>query len=462
MDIRERILGIFDEASFVEIDAFLQSRQSTSDDSAKGDGVLSGYGTINGRLVYVAAQDRNFLGGALGEIHASKIARAINMAVSVGAPVFLVFDSQGARLKEGLLALNGYGEIMQAVSNASGMVPVISVCCGNAYGLTSYALEMADFVIMTDNGRMAVTTPAVIKASDKNAGDEVGNANFNEKVSGNADLVCTDAELPYILRKLVSLLPDNNLTGAPQVECTDDLNRSLDINTDDLDIRNWLLQIADIDSYFELKQNYATEIITAFIRLNGRVVGTVANNGLLTGEAMSKAARFVRFCDTFNIPVLTLTNAEGFVKNQEEEENGIVRNAAKLAHAFAGCTVPKVNVVLNKAYGGAYVLMNSKHLGSDLVYALENAVIAPLSDVASAVMLFQDEIATSDDPVKTREEKAQEYAEKYANPYEAAKLGYVDDIIRPEELRVRVISAFEMLLGKRKHSLPRKHINVNL
>ena len=165
---------------------------------------MSGYGTINGRLVYVAAQDRNFLGGALGEIHASKIARAINMAVSVGAPVFLVFDSQGARLKEGLLALNGYGEIMQAVSNASGMVPVISVCCGNAYGLTSYALEMADFVIMTDNGRMAVTTPAVIKASDKNAGDEVGNANFNEKVSGNADLVCTDAELPYILRKLVS------------------------------------------------------------------------------------------------------------------------------------------------------------------------------------------------------------------------------------------------------------------
>lgn len=462
MDIRERILGIFDEASFVETDAFLQSRQLSSDDCVKGDGVLSGYGTINRRLAYVAAQDSNFLGGAVGEVHASKIARAINMAVSVGAPVFLVFDSKGARLKEGLLALNGYGEIMQAISNASGMVPVIAICNGSTYGLTSFTLEMADFVIMTDNGHMAVTTPAVLKASDKNAGNEVGNASFNAKVSGNADIVCSNEELPFVLRKLISMLPDNNLTGAPQVECTDDLNRSLDINTNELSIREYLVQIADQDSYFEFKQDYATEIVTALIRLNGRVVGTVSNNGLLTSNALSKAARFVRFCDTFNIPVLTLTNAEGFEKTQAEEENGLVRNAAKLAHAFAGCTVPKVNVVINKAYGGAYVLMNSKHLGADLVYALENSVISPLSDMASAVIMFKDDIAASDDPVKTREEKAKEYAEKYANPYEAAKLGYVDDIIKPEELRVRMISAFEMLLGKRKHSLPRKHVNINL
>lgn len=462
MDIKQKLLSIFDEASFVETDAYLTSRQSSLDSAVKGDGVLSGYGTIDGRLVYAACQDSTFLGGALGEMHAHKIAKVINLAVSVGAPVMILFDSQGARLKEGLSALAGYGEIMSALSNASGMVPVISVCIGNAYGATSYTAEMADFVVMTTEGKMAVSSPAILKANDNNAKDKTGNYEFNMSVSGNADLVCQPDELPSVIRSLLALLPDNNLEGAPWVLCTDDLNRSQDELVNVTDIRTILGSISDNGAFLELKSNFATEVITALARFNGKVVGVVANNGLLTCNALSKAARFVRYCDGFNIPLLTLTDAQGFAVSAKEEENNIVKCASKLVFAFTGATVPKLNIIVNNAFGGAYVIMNSKHIGADFVYAWEKASISPLSDQASAVILFQNEIAASDDPVKTREEKANEYREKYSNPVEAAKLGYVDDVIDPSETRVRVISAFEMLAGKRAEAKARKHSNINL
>ena len=446
MGIKKELLTIFDESSLVELGAYLESRDLSLVEPKKGDGLISGYASILGRLVYFAGQDQSYLEGALGEVHATKMADAIDKALTVGAPIILFFDSSGLRVSEGLHGLEGYGKIIKSLSRASGMVPIISVVIGKAFGLASYTAQISDFLIMVDGGQMALTSKTILQSLDNKVDDSYGSYSFNNELAGSVDLAVNRESLKDALASLIAYLPDNNIEGSPYEETSDDINRLLD-NYDNP--REYIQAIADNGQFLELKSAYANDIITSFIRLNGSVVAAIANNGLLTGKGLNKAAEFVRFADRFNIPLLTLTNTEGFVKDYKEEKDGFAKKASQFALAFASSNVPKINLILKKAFGGSYLLMNSKHIGADLVYALEGSVITPMPEKASIMVLFKDEIAKSEDPIKAREDLAKEYGEKYANPYEAAKLGYVDDIIDYTQVRQRLISGFEMLLGKR-------------
>jgi len=479
---RERMALLFDEGSFVEIDAFVETRVIDFDmqkKKAPGDGVVTGYGTVEKRLVYAVAQDFTFIGGALGEMHAKKITKVMDMAVKMGAPFISMNDSGGARIQEGLDSLCGYGEIFYRNTKASGVIPQISVIMGPCAGGAVYSPAITDFVFMVDKtSYMCITGAEVIKAvtGESVTTEGLGGSEVHNSTTGVAhfrfaeEKACIDG-----IKRLLSFLPDNNLSGAPVYECTDNLNR-LEEELDSIipdgpnkpyDMMNIIEKLVDSGDFLEIQKEFARNIIIGFGRFNGKTVGIVANQpsvmaGVLDFNSSDKAARFVRFCDAFNIPIVSLTDVPGYLPGVAQEHNGVIRHGAKLLYAFSEATVPKINVILRKAYGGAYIAMNSKHLGADMVFAWPTAEIAVMGAEGAANIIFRKEIAASADPIVARAEKIDLYRTKFSNPYVAASKGYVDDIIEPSSTRVRIISSLEMLSGKRDVVPSRKHGNIPL
>lgn len=477
---RERILALMDEGSFVEVDAFVEHRCNEfgmAEVSAPGEGVVTGYGTVDGRLVYVYAQDFTVIGGSLGEMHAKKICKIMDMALKMGAPIIGMNDSGGARIQEGINALAGFGEIFYRNTKCSGVIPQISVIMGPCAGGAVYSPALTDFVFMVEKtSQMFITGPQVIKAvtGEEVTLEELGGADAQAEKSGVAHFTsANDGECIKKIRKLLSYLPSNNLDGAPIDAATDEINRLSEklttIVPDDpnkaYDMKAVIAEIVDNGDFFEVMEKYAKNIVIGFAKMNGQTVGIVANQpsqmaGSLDVDAADKAARFIRFCDSFNIALITLTDVPGYLPGVSQEHNGIIRHGAKLLYAYSEATVPKINVIVRKAYGGAYIAMSSKHLGADAVMAWPTAEIAVMGPEGAANIIFKDDIKNSNDPAVTRQEKIQEYREKLANPYEAAKYGYVDDIIEPDSTRPRIIAALEMLASKRESAPAKKHGNI--
>lgn len=469
MTARDRIKSLFDENTFAETDAKLMSKGA---EKAAGDGVITGYGTVNGRLCFAASQDSEFLGGAFGEAQATKIANAIARAVKVGAPFVLFIDTAGARLEEGLDALEGLGRLTAALAEASGVIPTMSAVVGQCPAGMSIIAEMTDFVLMTEKGTMSVNAPQAIKATgviDADAKTVAGVAMNTEK-NGCAHFACSDDDALVVkLKELVDVLPDNNYSGTPGELCEDDLNRqspelSAIVSREGYDVKEIIKAVSDYGFFLEVHENYAKNIVTGFAKFNGYTVGVVANQnackeGNLSVDACIKAARFVQFCDSFNIAIVTLTDTAGYEVCLCQEKKGLARSLAKLAYTFSQATVAKVNIIINKAYGSAYMTMNSKALGADFVYAWDEADIAVLDPVTSASVLYHDEIAASKDQAETRKQKAKEYKELYGTPLNAAQKGVIDDCIVPAETRPRIISALEMLATKSVATPDRKHGN---
>lgn len=479
---RERIALLFDEGSFVEVGAFVTHRCkefNMTENDAPAEGVVTGYGTIDGRLVYAYSQDFTVIGGSVGEMHGAKICKILDMALKMGAPVIAICDSGGARIQEGADALKGYGEVLCKTAKLSGVVPQISLVLGVCAGGAVFAPAMNDFVIMADKtSQMFVNGASVITgvSGKETTPEEVGGSEVHTAKSGVAGIRCaTEEECIAQAKLLLSYLPSNNLESAPIYDCTDDLNRissaldevvPCDSNAP-FNMKTVISEVADNGEFVEIFSEFATNIITGFVRMNGSTVGVVANNpevmsGMLDSNSSEKAASFVRFCDGFNIPVVTFTDASGYVPSKEEENNGIAIKGAKLFYAFAEATVPKINVITRRAYGAAYLAMNSKHLGADMVYAWPSAEIAVVSSDTAANIIFKNDIAASSDPMTTRSEKIAEYKEKFANPYNAASRGYVDDIICPSATRQMLIGALEMLMSKRESGPAKKHGNSPL
>ena len=482
MTARERINALLDEGSFIEIDAFVSHRCNEFDmpsTEAPGEGVVTGYGSIDGRLVYVYAQDFTVIGGSLGEMHAKKICKVLDMAVKAGAPIIGMNDSGGARIQEGIDALAGFGEIFLRNTLASGVVPQISVIMGPCAGGAVYSPAITDFVFMVEKtSQMFITGPQVIKAvtGEDVTSDELGGAKAHASESGVAHFTAaTDEECIAKIKELISYIPSNNLEGTPCDVPTDEINRVSEkltsIIPDDAgkayDIKEVIAEIVDNGKFMEYLPEFAKNIVTGFARMNGMSVGIVANQpmvmaGSLDVDSSDKAARFIRFCDSFNIPLVTLTDVPGYMPGVDQEKNGIIRHGAKLLYAYSEATVPKINVILRKAYGGAYIAMSSKHLGADMVFAWPTAEIAVMGPDGAANIIFKKEIGESSDPIAARAAKIEEYRNKFASPYEAAKRGYVDDIIEPDSTRPRIIAALEMLLGKRETRPSKKHGNIPL
>jgi methylmalonyl-CoA decarboxylase alpha subunit len=479
---RERINLLLDEGSFIELDAFVEHRCTNfgmDNVEIPGEGVVTGYGTIDGRLVYVFAQDFTVVGGSLGEMHAAKICKIQEMALKMGAPVIGINDSGGARIQEGVDALAGYGDIFYNNTIASGVIPQISAIMGPCAGGAVYSPALTDFIFMVNKtSKMFITGPQVIKTvtGEDVSAEKLGGAMTHNSVSGVAHFVYeTEEETIQNIRKLLSYLPSNNLEEPPVFEINDDINR-LDERLNSIipegpnkpyDIKEVITIIADNNDFFEVQPYYAQNIITGFIRLNGRPVGVVANQpkvlaGCLNIDASDKASRFIRTCDAFNIPILTLVDVPGFLPGTDQEYGGIIRHGAKMLYAYSEATVPKVTVVLRKAYGGAFLAMCSRQLKADMVFAWPTAEIAVMGPEGAANIIFRKDIEASDDPLKTRAEKIKEYRDTVANPYIAASRGYVDDVIEPIITRPRVISAFDMLLTKREGRPSKKHGNMPL
>ncbi len=479
---RERLSMLFDEGSFVELDAFVTHRCTEfgmQNTKAPGEGVVTGYGTVDGRLVYAYAQDFTVIGGSLGEMHAAKICKVMDMAMKMGAPIVGINDSGGARIQEGIDALKGFGDIFYRNTLASGVIPQICMILGPCAGGAVYSPAICDFVFMVDKtSQMFITGPSVVKSvtGEDVSFDELGGANTHASKSGVATMACSNEEECFEqVKSLLSLLPSNNLEIAPAYECTDDLNRlSQNLSTiipedagKSYDIRSIIKEVVDEGDFMELFSEFAQNLVTGFARMNGATVGILANQpkvmaGSLDCNSSDKGARFVRFCDSFNIPIITFTDVPGYLPGVAQEHNGIIRHGAKLLYAFSEATVPKINVIVRKAYGGAYIAMNSKHLGADMVFAWPTAEIAVMGPSGAANIIFRKEIADSADPISARQEKIDEYTEKFANPYIAAARGYVDDVIEPDSTRPRLISALEMLMSKRETRPSKKHGNIPL
>jgi len=479
---RERIEKLTDPGSFVEIDAFVEHRSvdfGMDKISAPGDGVVAGYATIDGRPVYLYAQDFTVIGGSLGEMHAKKITKVLDMAMKMGCPVIGINDSGGARIQEGIDALSGYGDIFFRNTMASGVIPQISVILGPCAGGAVYSPALTDFIFMVDNiSKMFVTGPQVVEAvtGESVSAEELGGAKTHNEKSGVAHFISNSEEECFEnIRKLLSFLPQNNMEDSPLYQCTDDLNRlAPHLNTiipdnpsKSYDVKEVIKAVVDNGDFFEIQPLFATNIVIGFARLNGKTVGIVANQpkvkaGCLDINASDKAARFIRFCDAFNIPIVTFTDVPGYLPGVDQEYGGVIRHGAKLLYAYSEATVPKINIVLRKAYGGAYIAMSSRHLGADLVFAWPTAEIAVMGPDGAANIIFRKEIQQAADPVKTRQEKIEEYRNRFANPYVAAARGYIDDIIEPEATRPRLISALEMLESKRENRPPKKHGNIPL
>ncbi len=479
---RERIMKLLDEGSFVEIDAFVEHRCVNFGMEKKkmpGDGVVSGYGTIDGRLVYIFAQDFTVIGGSLGEMHAAKIVKAQQMAMKVGAPLIGINDSGGARIQEGVDALSGYGKIFYNNTLASGVIPQISVIMGPCAGGAVYSPAITDFIFMVKNtSKMFITGPNVIETvtGEKVSAEELGGAMTHNSISGVAHFVDdTEEECIEHIKKLLSFLPQNNLETTPVQPVADDINRtdeSLNYIIPDnpnkaYDMKEIIFTLSDNGEFMEYQPYYAQNVITGFMRLNGKSVGVIASQpkvlaGCLDINASDKAARFIRTCDSFNIPLLTLMDVPGFLPGTNQEYGGIIRHGAKMLYAYSEATVPKVTVITRKAYGGSYIAMCNKELGADMVLAWPTAEIAVMGPDGAAIIIFKKEIDEAEDKNIKRKEKIQEYRNTVANPYTAAARGYVDAVIEPSETRKRIISSFDMLTGKREMRPEKKHGNIPL
>jgi len=481
---RERLNILFDENSFVELDVFVKHRCQNYGMETKelpGDGVVTGYGQVDGRLVYAFAQDFTVSGGSLGEYHAEKIVKVQKMALKMGAPIVGLQDSGGAREEEGVTSLSGFGKIFYNNTISSGVIPQISVIMGPCAGGAVYSPAITDFVFMVDKtSQMFITGPEVIKTvtGEQVTAEQLGGAMTHNSISGVAHFIgADDTDTLLQVRELLSYLPSNNMETAPEYACDDDINRKIqEFNTIIPDNPNKaynmydiISRIADDGKYFDVMPHYAKNIITCYIRLGGNTVGVVANQpqvgaGCLDINASDKAARFVRRCDAFNIPLLTIEDVPGFLPGTGQEHGGIIRHGAKLLYSYSEATVPKVTMILRKAYGGAYIGMCNKELGADLVMAWPTAQIAVMgaSGAVNIISPIKKEIKEAEDPVAMRAQKIAEYEEKFNNPYVAAELGYVDDIIEPETARQRLINAFDMLSTKRESLPAKKHGNIPL
>ena len=479
---RERIALLLDEGSFDEIDTFVLHRSTNFGiDKTKflGDGVVTGAGTIDGRLVYVFAQDFTVFGGALSEMLASKICKVMELAMKMGAPVIGLNDSGGARIQEGINALSGYGDIFQNNILASGVIPQISAIFGPCAGGAVYSPALTDFNIMSKGtSYMFLTGPKVVKTvtGEDVTQEQLGGASVHASKSGVAHFaVDNEEEGIRLIRHLLSFIPQNNMEDAPCVEPTDVVDRVDDVlNTIIPDQPNKgynmydvIGTIVDNGEFLEIHRDYAKNIIIGFARFNGQSVGIVANQpmvmaGALDSNASRKAARFVRFCDAFNIPLVTLVDVPGFLPGTGQEYNGVIVHGAKLLYAFGEATVPKITVTLRKAYGGAYIVMSSKHLRSDINLAWPSAEIAVMGPTGAVEVIFAKEVAAAEDPAQAAAEKEEEYRKAFANPYNAASYGYMDDVIEPRNTRFRIIRALEQLRTKKQINPAKKHDNLPL
>lgn len=479
---RERIDLLLDKGSFVELDKFVTHRCTDfgmENQKIPGDGVITGYGYIDGRLVFVFSQDFTVFGGSLSKAYAEKICKIMDLAMKTGAPIIGLNDSGGARIQEGVQSLAGYADIFLRNTLASGVIPQISAILGPCAGGAVYSPAITDFIFMVKNtSYMFVTGPDVIKTvtHEDITKEELGGPHVHATVSGVAHFVAEDEkECFMMIRELLSFLPLNNMEDPPVKECTDDIFRReeklRDIVPDNpnkpYDMKEIIRAVVDDGYFFEVHEHFAKNIITGFARFNGRPVGIVANQpavlaGCLDINSSIKGARFVRFCDAFNIPIVTFEDVPGFLPGTAQEFGGIIKHGAKLLYAYCEATVPRVTVITRKAYGGAYCVMSSKHIRGDINYAYPTAEIAVMGPDGAVNIIFRNLLAKADDPEKERERLIQEYRDKFANPFVAAELGYIDEIIRPEDTRPKIIQALEMLKNKRDTNPPKKHGNIPL
>jgi propionyl-CoA carboxylase beta chain len=478
---RERISILIDKGSFEEIGRFVMHRSKDfglDKEHYLGDGVITGYGKVNGRLVYVFAQDFTVFGGSLSETHAEKICKLMDLAMKNGAPLIGLNDSGGARIQEGVLSLAGYADIFYKNTLASGVIPQISAVMGPCAGGAVYSPAITDFILMVENtSYMFVTGPNVVKTvtHEEVTSEELGGAMTHATKSGVTHFVsANEVECLLSIKKLLSYMPQNCEDDAPRYaympgdELRPALNNLIPGNANQpYDMREVITELSDPDSFFEVHENFAENIVVGFSRIAGRSIGIVANQpavlaGVLDIHASQKAARFVRFCDCFNIPLLVLEDVPGFLPGTDQEWNAIITNGAKLLYAFCEATVPRITVITRKAYGGAYDVMNSKHIGADMNFAWPSAEIAVMGASGAAEIIFKREIAQAENPAEKLKEKVDEYTTKFANPYRAAHRGYIDEVIYPDQTRAKLIRAFEMLENKVDVLPKKKHGNIPL
>ncbi|MFQ5940723.1 MAG: acyl-CoA carboxylase subunit beta [Nitrososphaerales archaeon] len=479
---RERIALLVDAGTFIETDKLVTTRSHDFDLDKKkfhGDGVITGYGSIHGKQAVVYAQDFTVLGGSLGEMSGKKIAKVMDLGIKVGCPIIGIIDSGGARIQEGVMSLSGYGEIFYRNTLASGVVPQITLSLGPCAGGAVYSPAITDFVIMVDKiTHMFVTGPEVVKTAlgEDVSFEELGGAYTHGKYSGVAHFVANDEyECMDIVKKLLSYLPQNNAEDPQIVPTTDDPNRTdsklatvvPENPYEPYDIEEIITSVLDNKEFLEVHKLWATSVVVGFGRLNGRSVGVIANQplhlaGSLDIDSSNKAARFIRTCDCFNIPIISIIDTPGYLPGLEQEQHGIIRHGSKLLFAYCEATVPKLAVTVGKAYGGAYIAMSSKHLRADINYAWPTAEIAVLGPEAAINIIFRKELAEAKDPEAFRKKIIKEYRDKFANPYIAAEAGFIDSVIDPVETRPMLIKALEALANKRESRPPKKHGNINL
>ncbi len=484
MTARERLELLFDPGTFRETDAFVLQRSrdfgmDRPENQILSDSVVTGWGTIEGRLVYAYSQDFTVFGGSLSEVHAEKIIKIMEMATKNGAPIIGLNDSGGARIQEGVVSLGGYADIFLRNTLASGLIPQISAIMGPCAGGAVYSPALTDFIFMVKNSSyMFVTGPDVVKAvtHEDVSFEDLGGASIHSATSGVCHVAAdSEADCLFMIRELLGYLPQNNMEDPPAKPSKDDALRT-DARLNDLvpdspnkpyDIKEAITMIVDDGRFFEIHEHFAPNIVVGFARLGGHSVGIVANQpmvlaGVLDIDASEKAARFIRFCDCFNIPIITFEDVPGFMPGLKQEHGGIIRAGAKLLYAYCEATVPKLTVITRKAYGGAYDVMSSKHIRGDLNLAWPTAEIAVMGPDGAVNIIFRRELAEAEDPVAKKAELVQMYREKFANPYIAASRGYIDDVIMPSETRARLINGLNMLQNKRDSNPPKKHGNIPL
>ena len=482
MTARERLSRLFDTGTFIETDAFIKNRCTRFGMDKldfEGESVVTGYGQIDGRVVYAFSQDFTITGGALGEMHARKITKAMDAAVKIGAPIVGLNDSGGARIQEAVDALSGYGDIFYRNSIYSGVIPQISAIMGPCAGGAVYSPALTDFVFMVDKtSQMFITGPQVIKTvtGEQVSAEDLGGAMTHNRVSGNAHFLATsEEECLDAIRRLLRFLPGNSLEKAPTLVTEGDLNREIgeldtlipDSPNKPYNIHDAILAVVDNGDFMEYQPYFAANLVTGLAHINGQTVGIVANQpqvmaGCLDLNAGDKAARFIRTCDAFNIPLLTFVDVPGFLPGTNQEFGGIIRHGAKILYAYSEATVPKITVITRKAYGGAYVAMCSKSLGADMVFAWPTAEVAVMGSEGAVNIIFKNDIGKAEDKVAVKARILADYEAEFATPYKAAERGFVDDVIEPRTTRKRVIDALNMLAGKRERRPGKKHGNIPL
>jgi acetyl-CoA carboxylase carboxyltransferase component len=479
---RERLDILLDPGSFRELDAFVKHRSTDfglGEQEFVGDSVVTGWGTISGRLVYVFSQDFTVLGGSLSEVHAEKILKVMDMAMRTGAPIIGLMDSGGARIQEGVISLGGYASIFLKNTLASGVIPQISVIMGPCAGGAVYSPALTDFIFMVkDTSYMFITGPDVVKqvTHEDVTAEELGGASVHAAKSGVAHIVGeNETQTLLLVREMFSYLPQNNMEDPPLAPTNDDpLRAEADLDTlvpdspnKPYDMKEVVRRVVDDGVFYEVQPEYAANIVVGFARLGGHSVGIVANQpmvlaGVLDIKASEKAARFIRFCDCFNLPIITFVDVPGYLPGTAQEHNGIIMSGAKLLYAYCEATVPKLTVTTRKSYGGAYCVMSSKHIRGDLNLAWPTAEIAVMGPEGAVEIIYRRDLKDADDPAAVKAEMAAQYREKLANPYIAAERGFVDDVIEPRETRARLINGLEVFQNKRDSNPPKKHGNIPL